>query len=491
MNKILFIIFIACSAAFAQPGSLAFKRNQPVEIYRTYIPPEYSPRVYESFILVRRANDGDALAQHELGLRYLTGNGFEPDTVKAFIWVERSAKQGYPLAAYNTGIFYMNGWGAVWNPLKAFENFLLAAQKDVPEAQFAVGVIYTEDLVVSKDLDKAKFWFMEADKNGYENASKSLAALEKEIAASKGKTGRDDLAGSNPISKNVTLQYIDFEKDKYTVPSDSLLLADFYEELERTAIQYSGFKTRALSFSDSVRQSFLQYESTIESYSFPEGLLLLGRMYETGAGIPVDAGKAAYYYVRALKEGTPYAGIFLWELVNREQLFAPLYAKVNKGDFQAAYTLSTLRLLKLEFKISEKDALGLLEKAANGGHKAAIIEYGNILYNGIFIPVNKKAAKEVWETASVAGAYQARLRIFIAGIADGTDLQMPRHDFYEYLQDGYRNGSLLAETVLGYYYEKGYTGTESKSNAYRIYRNAASRGSNLAYTLMKNLYKDI
>lgn len=474
-----------------QSGSLAFKRNQPIEIYRTYIPPEYSPQVYESFILVRRANDGDPLAQHELGLRYLTGNGFEIDTAKAFIWVERASRQKYPLAAYNTGIFYMNGWGTSWNPVKAFENFLLAAEKDVPEAQFAVGVIYTEDLIVKKDLDKAKYWFQQAEKSGNDNATNALLAVEKDILAAKEKRSQDELAGSNPISKNVTLQYIDFTKNKYTQPADSLLLVDFYEELGRTATAYQSFVTRAVTFTDSVVQSFLLVEQTIEKYSFPEGLLLLGRIHETGRGVPVNLNKAAYYYVRALKEGAPYAGIFLWELVNREQLFSALYARINKGDNNAAYTLSTLRLLKLEFKISEKDALLILEKAANNGNLPALIEYGNILFNGIFVPVNRAAAKEVWEKAESAGAYQAKLRLFISSIAEGSSTGFPSYDLYSHLQEGYRNGSLLAETVLGYYYEKGLSGDASKSNAYRIYRNAASRGSNLAYTLLKNLYQDI
>ncbi|QOJ28606.1 MAG: sel1 repeat family protein [Ignavibacteriales bacterium] len=473
---------------YGQGGSLAFKRNQPVEIYRTYYPVDFSPQIFESFILVRKANDGDPLAQHELGLRYLTGNGFEPDTAKAFVWVKRSAEQKYPLAAYNLGIFYMNGLGTEWNPYLAFENFLYAAGKDIPEAQFAAGVIYTEDLVVRRDLMKAKFWFEKAVKNGNPNAPKALLAVEKDIAAGKTDKKRDEIEPSNPISKNVTLQYINFTDTTVTLPPDSLLLADFYEELFRTAFSYKNLTVRDSVLSDSAAENILSFEKEFDRYAFPEGLLLAGRIYQLRSRTGAPSLAALYYYIRALKEGSPYAGIFLWKLISDHRFFNRLYAEINKGSAEAEYVLGTLRLLRLEFGLTEKDAVTLIERSAGKNFIPSMIEAGNMYFNGSSVKRDTDKAFQYWQSAAELGAYQAVPRQFIASVAMGREYNGSYSALMENLNSGYAQGSLLAETVIGYFYEKGILVRENKSEAYRYYRNAASRGSNLAYALLKSLY---
>lgn len=488
VRKILLIVLLVPVCIYGQGGSLAFKRNQPVEIYRTYYPVEFSPQIFESFMLVRNANDGDPLAQHELGLRYLTGNGFEPDTIKAFTWVKRAAEQKYPLAAYNLGIFYMNGLGTEWNPYLAFESFLYAASREIPEAQFAAGVIYTEDLVVSRDLQKAKYWFEKAEKSGSLNASKALLAVEKDIAAGNSDKRRDEIEPSNPISKNVTLQYINFTDTTVTLPPDSLLLADFYEELFRTALSYSTLTVRDSVLSDSAISNILSAEETFDGYSFPEGLLLVGRIYQLRSKPGSPSLKSLYYYIRALKEGSPYAGVFLWRMITDNKFFSRLYAEINKGSAEAEYILSSLRLLRLEFGLTEKDAVGLLERSAAKQFIPSMIEAGNIYFNGTSVERNREKAFSYWKSAGVLGAYQAELREFVASVALGESYPGNYSSLMNKLNTGYARGSLLAETVIGYFNEKGILAEENNSEAYRYYRNAASRGSNLAYALLKSLY---
>ena len=46
----------------------------------------------------RRAEEGSDHAQFELGMRYLTGKGTEPNEKLAREWLAKSAKQGYPQA---------------------------------------------------------------------------------------------------------------------------------------------------------------------------------------------------------------------------------------------------------------------------------------------------------------------------------------------------------------------------------------------------------
>ena len=50
------------------------------------------------------ANDGDAAAQFNLGLMYLTGHGVQQDYSAAALWFRKAAEQGYALAQSNLGV---------------------------------------------------------------------------------------------------------------------------------------------------------------------------------------------------------------------------------------------------------------------------------------------------------------------------------------------------------------------------------------------------
>ena len=49
---------------------------------------------------MEKANNGDASAQHELGIRYLLGRGFGVDTVKSAYWIQKAADR--VLLSHNT-----------------------------------------------------------------------------------------------------------------------------------------------------------------------------------------------------------------------------------------------------------------------------------------------------------------------------------------------------------------------------------------------------
>jgi hypothetical protein len=57
------------------------------------------------------ANDGDATAQFNLGLMYVTGQGVQQDNAAAALWFRKAAEQGYALAQSNLGTLYLYGRG--------------------------------------------------------------------------------------------------------------------------------------------------------------------------------------------------------------------------------------------------------------------------------------------------------------------------------------------------------------------------------------------
>lgn len=73
--------------------SLAFKNNRPYRNNPYFYQPDLSYQLLQQFKLVQIANSGDPLAQHELGLRLLTGEGIAADTVTAVYWIKKQLRK--------------------------------------------------------------------------------------------------------------------------------------------------------------------------------------------------------------------------------------------------------------------------------------------------------------------------------------------------------------------------------------------------------------
>ena len=84
---------------------------------------------------IRKAADqGDAKAQLNLGLRYGTGKGLPKDNKKAAEWLGKAASQGVADAQYYLGAMYAGGKGVLQNDIKAYALLSLAAAQGHKDA---------------------------------------------------------------------------------------------------------------------------------------------------------------------------------------------------------------------------------------------------------------------------------------------------------------------------------------------------------------------
>jgi len=81
------------------------------------------------------AEDGDALAQHNLGVMYQKGIGVAKDRDEAMRWYRRAAEAGVASSQYNLGLMYESGKGAARNPAEARKWFELAAAQGHAKAR--------------------------------------------------------------------------------------------------------------------------------------------------------------------------------------------------------------------------------------------------------------------------------------------------------------------------------------------------------------------
>jgi TPR repeat protein len=82
----------------------------------------------------KAAEQGNAIAQYNLGDMYRVGEGVPPDSTAAAGWYRKAAEQGYALAQNNLGVMYDNGEGVGQDDVSAYMWFNLAAANGFKEA---------------------------------------------------------------------------------------------------------------------------------------------------------------------------------------------------------------------------------------------------------------------------------------------------------------------------------------------------------------------
>ena len=105
MSKIRFLLAVAVGAALIA-GTPAFAQSKPVKVIR----PD----------LIQAALDGDAIAQLSVGLAFYS-DGETQDYEKAAKFLTLSAEQGNAMAQHRLGLMYFHGQGVAEDLAKAWK----------------------------------------------------------------------------------------------------------------------------------------------------------------------------------------------------------------------------------------------------------------------------------------------------------------------------------------------------------------------------------
>ena len=113
---------------------------------------------------------------YSMPIRY----GFMSYTVPTFNYkqeaeLERTAaEQGDPVAQLNIGYMYSKGLGVEKNYKEALKWYTLAADQGLATAQFCIGVMYEHGIGVEEDIKEALKWYRMSAEGGYAEAEKKL-----------------------------------------------------------------------------------------------------------------------------------------------------------------------------------------------------------------------------------------------------------------------------------------------------------------------------
>ncbi len=492
------MLLVSSVAGFSQDNSksLAIKKNKRPENYPLIRPIAPSYTLMAGYILRKKAQEGDPFAEHELGIRYLLGRGFPPDTAKAVYWIEKAVKSNIPAINFNYGIMLNNGIGVDWNPFEAFKNFQKAAVSNMPAAQFMLGLFYLDNLVVNKNLIEAYKWFSESSKNGYKEADKILKELSKN---SKIKFDKDSLVTQNnrKAKENTTAQVItkpgEFELEYLSFATDTIKSGTETKNVLDTVLkQKPGEIVKQLGISDSnfyaKDTQAIDLINSAARFGSPEALYLSGVLKEN-KNTEESNLLALFDYLQAYRLGSFKATAGIYRLLNNIFLKPYLQKQIQNANPLAMYVLAALIAYDFDVSVPKAEALKLLIKAADKNYVPAIIELGLLYKNGSMVPKDIVKAKNYFERAKKLGSKEAEIRLALLEISD---LHKPDvSNEIKTLETYAGKGSVLAQTSLAFCYEKGLGVKKNKAKAAKLYRIAASRGNRTAYAALKNMYDEI
>ncbi len=108
---------------------------------------------------IQLADQGDPVAQLNVGLMYLKGIKMKKDPNEAARWLKQAAQQGQVEAQYRLGILYEEGIGVIQDYEQGVYWVRMAAEHGMARALYQMGIIYDLGLGVPIDHIQAYVWY--------------------------------------------------------------------------------------------------------------------------------------------------------------------------------------------------------------------------------------------------------------------------------------------------------------------------------------------
>lgn len=104
---------------------------------------------------LQASNQGLPIAQHVVGVKYVTGDDVAQNVTKGIQLIQLAAEAGLVEAQYYLGVLYATGDVVPLNYTEAIKWLGLAAEQEITQAQYMLGQMYEKGNGVVQDLKEA------------------------------------------------------------------------------------------------------------------------------------------------------------------------------------------------------------------------------------------------------------------------------------------------------------------------------------------------
>lgn len=372
----------------------------------------------------------DAKAQYLIGRKYLVGNGVKEDKAQAAQWFNKAALQNHVKAKYELGKMNLYGDGIPANYMiaynllssaagqhhteaqfelanyyfdarygeknteKALHYYTLAAQGNLVKAQYTLGKILYEGKDVSIEEDEGKKWLQRAAENGYPDATKFFAQIEK-TSKPAFKTSMAKTSGDKPDVHTKEHRVADAYPRKNSMDKIDTGNVDAQYALGMAYLSGNGKPKDPILAATWLRKAAKQNHAGAQYQ--------LGIIYRDGIGIAKSDSEAMKWFRLASS----------WGVTNAQRELDALLRKdvVASGEFNNNKELTkpdaqyTLGMMYAKGKGVEKDPATAAQwflKAARQDHHEAQFQLGEMYNSGNGVDIDRKEAK-LWLSKAANG----------------------------------------------------------------------------------------
>ena len=263
------------------------------------------------------AEQGQAHAQMILGLLYASGNGVPQDHAEAGKWYRQAAEQGLAEAQYLLGNSYARGNAVPQNHAEAAMWFRRAAEQGMAVAQLRVASRYTFGLGLPLDYVQAHMWYsiaMRQSVKGDETFQDAYGWRERvgqSMTQAQIKRANSLAAAWRPKSPSEVMSVVAlpaWTEDRTDCHTKHDMAACRWlaekGDAETQLLLGTAYRVGGFGLSQDDAEALKWFHRAADQGDW-NALILLGRMYEEGAGVPQDNVQALAWYTLATLAGLP------------------------------------------------------------------------------------------------------------------------------------------------------------------------------------------
>lgn len=411
--------------------------------------------------------------EYRIGKMYASGLGTEQDYEEAAAWFEAAVSKKHKYAQYSLAGMYYRGQGVEQSFETAFELYGRSANQRVPYASYELAKMYRDGIGTEKNVQKAELHFEEAfygfqrleEKSHDDKLQYRLGHM---LYTGTG-TVKDIAAAVGYFEKAARLGNVHAQ---YMLGKIYLETEGGHENIEK-AIQW-------LNKAAEGGNSLAQYA--------------LGKLYRDGGHLEKDMEKAIILFTQAAEQNNEFAAYALGKLYltgedvpkDVEMAVKWLTLSVEIGNQYAENTLAKLYLKGEDVPKDTAKAVELFTKSALQNNPFAQYQLGRIYLSGEHVPKNVEAAVK-WLTASAEQGNQYAQyhlgKLYLLGEDVSKDIEAA----VKWLTASGKQGDQYAQYALGKLFLMGWDTPRDREVAVRWLTMSAEQGNIYAQFLLDHL----
>ena len=424
--------------------------------------------------LRKSADQGNALAQNNLGVMYAEGKGVSRNDTEAVKWFRKSAEQGNSAGESNLGEMYLKGRGVRQNYDEAVRLFRKSAEQGDAAGEGNLGFMYLRGRGVSQNYGDALKWLKRSADQGNAWGQYGLGSMYAEGSG----VARDDAEA---------LKWFRKAADWYRKSADEgnvgaqLALGEMYANGFGVSKDYA---EAAKWFRKSAEQGNAVAQRSI------------GEMYVSGTGVSRDYAEAFKWFRKAAEQGEARGQFSLGAMYGNGLGVTQNYAEAEKwyrksaeqGNAAAELSLGGMYSNGLGVSLDYPEAVKWYRKAADQGDADGQLYLGQMYANGIGVTQDDAEAVKWFRKSAEQGNAEAQANL--GGMyANGRGVRSDYAEAIKWYRKSAEQGNSDAEFSIGILYENGLGVNRDNAEALKWYRKAAGHGNKEAKSAVERLEK--